>query len=71
MVSDKENNKEKKDQNLPKRGKNWERGFTIEENRVNEYLELYEIKDIIQAFLIHLYQPHMLRSGIHLTNKEA
>ncbi|GAG34692.1 unnamed protein product [marine sediment metagenome] len=42
MVSDKKNSKEKKDLDLPTRGKDWERGFTIEENRVSEYVELYE-----------------------------
>ncbi len=38
MVSD----KEKKDRKIPPRGKEWERGFTVEESRVNEYVELYE-----------------------------
>ena len=42
MVSDKEKSNEKKDLDLPTRGKDWERGFTIEENRVSEYVELYE-----------------------------
>ncbi len=42
MVSEKKNSKEKNDLDLPKRGKDWERGFTVEENRVNEYVELYE-----------------------------
>ncbi len=42
MVSDKEKSEEKKNHDLPLRGKDWERGFTIEENRVIEYLELYE-----------------------------
>ncbi len=41
MVSDKENSIEKKDLDLPTRGKDWERGFTIEENRVSEFVELY------------------------------
>ena len=38
MVSD----KEKKDTDVPPRGENWERGFTVEKNRVDEYVELYE-----------------------------
>ena len=42
MVSDKERNKEEKDLNIPLRGKDWERGFTVEEHRVDEYVELYE-----------------------------
>ncbi len=42
MVSDKEKNKEEKDLNIPLRGKDWERGFTVEEHRVDEYVELYE-----------------------------
>ena len=42
MVSDKEKSIEKKDLDFPVRGKDWERGFTIEENRVSEYVELYE-----------------------------
>ena len=42
MVSDKEESKEKKDLDVPPRGKDWERAFTVEENRVYEYVELYE-----------------------------
>ena len=42
MVSDKEKNKELKVQEIPPRGKDWERGFTVEERRINEYVELYE-----------------------------
>ena len=42
MVSEKEKSKEKKELNVPQRGKDWERGFTVEESRVNEYVELYE-----------------------------
>ena len=42
MVSDKEKNKEIKVQEIPFRGKDWERGFTVEESRVKEYVELYE-----------------------------
>jgi len=42
MVSDKEKSKEEKDLKIPPRGKDWERGFTVEENRVAEYVELYE-----------------------------
>ncbi len=42
MVSDKEKSNKKKDLDLPSRGKDWERGFTIEENRVTEYVDLYE-----------------------------
>ncbi len=42
MVSDKENRKEENKLEIPLRGKDWERGFTVEENRVAEYVELYE-----------------------------
>ena len=42
MVSNKEKNIEIKVQEIPLRGKDWERGFTVEEQRVNEYVELYE-----------------------------
>ena len=42
MVSDKEKNKELKVQEIPPRGNDWERGFTVEERRINEYVELYE-----------------------------
>ncbi|TKJ21617.1 MAG: hypothetical protein CEE43_09325 [Promethearchaeota archaeon Loki_b32] len=42
MVSEKEKSEENKDLNVPPRGKEWERGFTVEENRVAEYVELYE-----------------------------
>ena len=42
MVSDKEKSKDDKNLDVPLRGKDWEKGFTIEEHRVNEYLELYE-----------------------------
>ncbi|MFX1410298.1 MAG: hypothetical protein ACFFA6_08090 [Promethearchaeota archaeon] len=42
MVSDKKKSKEKKVLDIPPRGKDWEKGFTIEENRVAEYIELYE-----------------------------
>ncbi len=42
MVSEKENSKERKDLKVPHRGKDWERGFTVEEHRVSEYVELYE-----------------------------
>lgn len=42
MVSNKKKNKEIKVQEIPPRGKDWERGFTVEEHRVNEYVELYE-----------------------------
>ncbi len=42
MVSDKEKSNDKKDLDLPTIGKDWERCFTIEENRVSEYVELYE-----------------------------
>ena len=42
MVSDKEKSKEEKDLKIPPRGKDWERGFTVEERRVSEYVELYE-----------------------------
>ncbi len=42
MVSNKEKDQDKADLNTPSRGKDWERGFTIEENRVAEYVELYE-----------------------------
>ena len=42
MVSEKEKSKENKDLNVPPRGKDWERGFTVEERRVSEYVGLYE-----------------------------
>ena len=42
MGLDKEKKNETREPDLPLRGKEWERGFTIEENRVTEYLELYE-----------------------------
>ncbi len=42
MVPDKENGKDEKKIDIPIRGKEWEKGFTVEENRVNEYVELYE-----------------------------
>jgi hypothetical protein len=42
VVSEKEKSKENKELNVPQRGKDWERGFTVEENRVAEYVELYE-----------------------------
>ncbi len=42
MVSDKEKRKDEKKLDIPIRGKDWEKGFTVEENRVNEYVELYE-----------------------------
>jgi len=42
VVSDKEKRQEDKDLENPLRGKDWERGFTVEEHRVNEYVELYE-----------------------------
>ena len=42
MVSNKEEEKEEINLDNPSRGKDWERGFTIEENRVAEYVELYE-----------------------------
>ncbi len=42
MVSDKEKKQEENDLEIPLRGKDWERGFTVEENRVAEYVELYE-----------------------------
>ena len=42
MVSNKEKEQEENDPKSPSRGKDWERGFTVEENRVAEYVELYE-----------------------------
>ncbi len=42
MVSEKEKSEENKDLNVPPRGKDWERGFTVEERRVSEYVDLYE-----------------------------
>jgi len=41
-MSDKKKSKEGKFLDIPPRGKDWEKGFTIEENRVAEYVELYE-----------------------------
>ena len=42
MVSDKEKRKDDKNLDIPLRGKDWEKGFTVEEHRVTEYVELYE-----------------------------
>ncbi len=42
MGSDKKKIHEEKDREILPRGKDWERGFTVEENRVAEYVELYE-----------------------------
>lgn len=42
MVTNKEKNKQEEDQEIPSRGKDWERQFTVEQNRVSEYKELYE-----------------------------
>jgi len=42
VVSNKEKCKEEKDPDIPLRGKDWERGFTVKEHRVNEYVELYK-----------------------------
>ncbi len=42
MVSDKEKNKDEKNLDNPLRGKDWEKGFTVEQHRVNEYVELYQ-----------------------------
>ena len=42
MISDKEKSQEKKDLEIPPRGKDWDRAFTVEKNRVAEYVELYE-----------------------------
>ena len=42
MVSDKEKGYEEKGVENSLRGKEWERGFTVEENRVAEYVELYK-----------------------------
>jgi len=41
-VSNKEKNQERNALKIPPRGKDWERGFTVEESRVAEYVELYE-----------------------------
>ncbi|MFX1243124.1 MAG: hypothetical protein ACFFA7_17910 [Promethearchaeota archaeon] len=42
MVSDKEKNHEEKKLENSRRGNEWERGFTVEQDRVAEYVELYE-----------------------------
>ena len=42
MVSNEKKHKEEKDIEISFRGKDWETGFTVEENRVAEYVELYE-----------------------------
>jgi hypothetical protein len=42
MTPDKEKRKGKKDLDTSIRGKDWEKGFTIEKNRVAEFVELYE-----------------------------
>jgi hypothetical protein len=41
-VSDKEKRQEEKNLEIHPRGKDWEKGFTVEEHRVNEYVELYK-----------------------------
>ncbi|MFX0004820.1 MAG: hypothetical protein ACFE9C_10860 [Candidatus Hodarchaeota archaeon] len=41
-MSDKEKKQEENDLEIPLRAKDWERGFTVEKNRVAEYVELYE-----------------------------
>ncbi|MFX0058426.1 MAG: hypothetical protein ACFE85_15925 [Candidatus Hodarchaeota archaeon] len=41
MVSEKKKN-EQMELKVPQRGIDWERTFTVEESRVNEYVELYE-----------------------------
>ncbi|MFX1378179.1 MAG: hypothetical protein ACFFA4_03725 [Promethearchaeota archaeon] len=42
MVSDKEKKQEEKALERFPEDEGWERGFTVEENRVAEYVELYE-----------------------------
>jgi hypothetical protein len=42
MVSDKEKNHEENKLENSRRGNEWERGFTVEQDRVAEYVELYE-----------------------------
>ncbi|MHA2392773.1 MAG: hypothetical protein ACXAEX_12575 [Promethearchaeota archaeon] len=42
MVADKEVGKKKDEKSNPIRGRDWERTFTIEERRVNEYVDLYK-----------------------------
>jgi len=42
MGSDKEKKNVEENLDTPIKGKDWVKGFTIEEHRVNEYVELYE-----------------------------
>ncbi len=42
IVTKNEKSKKEREQEVPPRGKDWERTFTIEERRVSEYLDLYE-----------------------------
>lgn len=42
MAPDKEKRKDEKNFDISIRGKDWEKGFTIEKNRVAEFVELYE-----------------------------
>ncbi len=42
MVADKEDSEKKVERGNPIRGKDWERTFTIEDRRVNEYVDLYK-----------------------------
>ena len=42
MGSEKDKSKEESDLKTPPRGIEWERGFTVEDSRVTEYVELYE-----------------------------
>ena len=41
-VTKNEKIKKEKEREVPSRGKDWERTFTIEERRVSEYVDLYE-----------------------------
>jgi len=42
IVTKNEKSKKEKEKEVPVRGKDWERTFTIEERRVSEYVDLYE-----------------------------
>ncbi|MFX0142323.1 MAG: hypothetical protein ACFFDN_52270 [Candidatus Hodarchaeota archaeon] len=42
IITQDEKSEKEEEQEVPSRGKDWERTFTIEESRLNEYIELYE-----------------------------
>jgi hypothetical protein len=42
IITQNKESKKEKEKEVPSRGKDWERTFTIEERRVSEYVDLYE-----------------------------